>query len=147
LSEKEFYFYCEEGFRLTNLLGAHLWGFNWNAQPLHLDANKIFRTNRFFYNILGIRKTELRNDEKLKRIDDVDFWLQHIFRDKGTLRFEQIHADFKMGRLGDNQIGGIGKIKESKKDVKYILNKWPRSCVGLGKDGQIWPVKSPFPGL
>lgn len=147
LTGEDIFFYCEEGFRLCENFGFHYFGFNWDAQPLHLDMSRVIRTNKFFYCFQGIIKTEIRCDEKLKRADDIDFWLQHTMRDRGTVRFEHIHAKFLMAREGKMQKGGIEIKSQPKSEVMYLRRKWGRDLLGVGKDGQIWPIRSPFKGI
>jgi hypothetical protein len=146
-SEEMILFYCEEGFRLCEEMGFFYFGFNWDAQPLHLDMARLIRTNKFFYCFQGVIKSEIRCDEKLKKSDDIDFWLQHTMRDRGTVRFEHVHAKFLMGREVKTQAGGIKEKEQSGEEVKYMLGKWGRGCLGVGKDGQLWPIRSPFKGI
>lgn len=141
VKEFEFYELLETGFEFCERYGIYLFGFNWDAQPIHLDGKPI-SFNKIFFNTFGIIKSGLRFDERLLRSDDADFWAQHTMRDKKTLRFNYIKTDYTI--KGKGQSGGIAAKVEEKQENLYLQKKWPPGVIRLDENFQMKITRSPY---
>jgi hypothetical protein len=144
IAENEFYDLLAEGFDICGKYGAGLFGFNWDAQPIHLDGKPI-TFNKIFFNTFGIVKSEIRFDENLLRADDVDFWAQHTIRDRKTVRFNFIKTEYEI--KGKNQKGGIDFKVETKKENLYLQKKYPPGMIRLDENYQMRITRSPYKDL
>ena len=110
-----------------------------STTPLHL-AGVAPTANLFFYNplkpiglkhfIIGdlmlIKRSKLRFDEKLSLKEDYDFTLQHIKQFGGVLRLNYILPNFKHYT---NKGGAVAIRTEEREQeaIQYLKNKWGSS--------------------
>lgn len=137
------------GFEVLEHLGFGLFGFNWDNQPLHMDLFKPFSFNKCHYQVFGIRKRNVLSDvwfdDKFNRNEDIDYWMQQVQYYKATFRFNWVYFHFKC--KDKKHAGGIPEKEESDNDNVRMLQKWGSALCSVNKQGNVFPVKSPYKGV
>lgn len=146
LMDWEFMGLLHNGFHMAEGFGVHLFGFSADIQPLHQEVNRPFSLSRFFYTVTGLIISDIRYDESLTRQEDMDFWLQHVRRDKGALRFNHFNLTCKM--KDEKQSGGIEIKEESVADSGKLLKKWGREVLNWDSKRSVFLTpRSPYKGI
>lgn len=143
VTTKNIYCHCDIAFELCKEIGAKYWGLNWDAQPLHFRKGKPFTKNKPFWAFLGVVKSGLTFDEKLQRAEDIDFWLQHMARDRATLRINYLNAAFRLKEK--KQAGGIKTKADPVGDIRYLRRKWPGGIIRVDDAGELKLPKTSYP--
>lgn len=134
------------GFVMAIDLNLGLFGFHWDDQPLHFEPGKPFSFNKTFFQTQGIIRTmDVRFDERLKRSDDIDFWLTSTRSFKKTLRFNHVYWKYVMKSKA--QVGGIDIKQEDMESLTILHRKWGNDVAPFNKKGEIFPVYSPYRGV
>lgn len=134
----------ENCFQMLRDCNKSLFGFNVSMDKMKYRPFQPFSLTKPFWGVVGIRKNGVRYDERLKRGEDVDFWLQNIKRDRFTIRFNSYHARFVEKKK--SQSGGIAVKKETNEDLNVLLKKWGSRLLRI-ENGELKHVNSPISGV
>ncbi len=151
VTEREYLSWAEKAFIMCEDLGCHIWGLNASGQKLYYETNKPFSLTKWFQPtwLGGIIRTELRMDESFLNNSDVDFWAQHMRRDKMGLRVNLLKADFRMHEK--TQTGGIDKMNREREfllnEVGKFHRKWGNAFLQVNSDGHTKAIKPVYRGV
>lgn len=118
-----------DGFNLANGLNTKLWGLNLLDDP---KAYRVYTPFSLQSPILGpftaVIRSNIRYDERLSLNEDFDFFLQHVFQYRKTLRFNKY--SYRASHL--NKKGGCGAYRLMTDEVKQsqvMKKKWGKKIV------------------
>jgi len=137
----------ENHFCMMQDLGAGFGGFAITDDFVRYQEFKPFSFYKISYSAFCVRKTKVKHDERLSRVDDIDFFLQVVKNKNLPFRDNRYFFKFKWNdskSIEDiKQKGGIiGGHEQHKDSTEIVLKKWGKLV--RVKDGRITGVNLPI---
>ena len=137
----------ENHWNVMQEMGAGFGGFNTTDDFIRCEEFRPFSLYKISYSCFCVRKTHIKHDERLKRVDDIDFFLQLVhqgilpFRDNRY--FFKFHWNDEKKKEQITQKGGIdGGHEQHTESTEILIKKWG-DCVRM-KNGRVTGVKVPI---